>query len=524
MNSVMACPDRDTLQQLLLGQLPPPRGEQLAQHLEECPHCSTVVESLSAEDTLVEAIRAQATPGDGPETESVRRLIERLRQPEIAAVVMSSNDTPMSDTDESPPTDARLADMVSPSAVTNAMEGGEAFAFLSPPQEPGEIGRLGSYRVLKVLGSGGMGVVFQAEDVQLRRLVALKVMRPDVVGKAGARERFLREARAAAGLTHDHIVAIYQVGEENGVPFIAMQWLRGRSLEERLKQGGPVSIGEALRLGRQIALGLSAAHAAGLIHRDIKLDNLWLEARPNEPEALATEERVKILDFGLARPVEDDAHLTGSGTIVGTPSYLAPEQARGERVDDRCDLFSLGVVLYRLCTGQLPFQGDTTMAVLTALATESPRPACEVNPAVPAAAGQPGDAAAGKEPSGATGVGPRDRRMAPGHRATACAGPRRVTNGGSVRDNFGPRATPGQTATRTFASGIGTSPTNIGCDRRGANRAAAARGVLLRRDGGPLRQQSGAGGDRGGRSGDGSDGERRRGRLSAMPGGSASLR
>jgi eukaryotic-like serine/threonine-protein kinase len=252
----------------------------------------------------------------------------------------------------------------------------ESFDFLEPALEPGELGRLGSYRILKLLGSGGMGLVFLAEDMHLKRPVALKVMKPEMAGKPVARERFVREARAAATLEHEHIVTIYQVGEENDVPFIAMPLLKGHSLEERLQHGAMPSLDQVLRVGRQIARGLGAAHAAGLVHRDIKPANLWLV--PEEGG------RIKILDFGLARALAEESHLTQEGALVGTPAYLSPEQARGDRVDHRSDLFSLGVVLYRLSTGQLPFRGESTMAVLLALATQQAQPVQEVNPALPA--------------------------------------------------------------------------------------------------------------------------------------------
>ncbi len=267
----------------------------------------------------------------------------------------------------------------------------DAYAFLAPPQQPGELGRLGPYRILKVLGEGGMGLVFQAEDPQLKRLVALKVMKPALAASATARQRFLREAQAMAALEHDHIVTIHHVGEERGVPFLTMQLLRGETLDERLKEEGETpaesdgrQLGESLaspladvlRLGREIAEGLAAAHAQGLIHRDIKPANIWLEAGSG---------RVKILDFGLARAVEDDARLTQPGVITGTPTYMAPEQAAGETVDHRCDLFSLGCVLYRMETGQLPFPGATAVAVLRALAVEQPKSPRELNPAVPPA-------------------------------------------------------------------------------------------------------------------------------------------
>jgi hypothetical protein len=248
---------------------------------------------------------------------------------------------------------------------------------LAPPQAPDEIGRLGPYRVLRVLGVGGMGVVFHAEDVQVRRPVALKALLPALAADAAARERFLREARAAAAVKNDHVITIYEVSEDRGIPFLAMPLLQGETLEACLRRRRRLPVAEVLRVGREIAEGLAAAHARGVIHRDIKPGNVWLES--------AHAGRVKILDFGLARAPTDDARLTRSGAIVGTPAYMAPEQARSQSVDARSDLFSLGCVLYRCCTGELPFKGADTLAVLTALATETPRPVRQLNPEVPPA-------------------------------------------------------------------------------------------------------------------------------------------
>ncbi len=266
-----------------------------------------------------------------------------------------------------------------PTRPQPAVSAGAAAAFadlLAPPLLPGELGRLGPYRVLKLLGAGGMGLVFQAEDTQLKRSVALKVLKPDVAAGEGARRRFLREAQAAASLTHDHVITIYQVGEAGGIPFLAMPLLKGEPLEERLRRAGALPLPEVLRVGRETAEGLAAAHARGLIHRDIKPANLWLEAGTG---------RVKILDFGLARAAAEDAHLTQPGLVLGTPHYMAPEQAAGETVDHRADLFSLGCVLYRMSAGELPFQGANTIAVLRAVAIGQVRPLGEVNPALPPA-------------------------------------------------------------------------------------------------------------------------------------------
>jgi serine/threonine protein kinase len=248
--------------------------------------------------------------------------------------------------------------------------------FLQPAQAPDEVGRLGGYRILKVLGSGGMGVVYLAEDAQLQRLVALKVLLPTLAASPSARQRFLREARAAAGLRHDHVVAIYHVGEDRGLPFLTMELLEGESLEECLQRRGQLAAPEAVRVGRAVAEGLAAAHERGLIHRDIKPANVWLEKGRG---------RVKILDFGLARAAGDTSQLTQQGAVLGTPAYMAPEQARGESVDPRCDLFSLGCVLYRMTTGTAPFKGNDAISTLMAVCAEQPPPPRERNPEVPPA-------------------------------------------------------------------------------------------------------------------------------------------
>ncbi|MEX2174262.1 MAG: serine/threonine-protein kinase [Pirellulaceae bacterium] len=236
--------------------------------------------------------------------------------------------------------------------------------------------RLAQYKVLHKLGQGGMGWVLLAEDTHLNRRVALKVMRHQSASEKDARERFLREACAAAALKHDHIITIYQVGEDQGVPFLAMELLEGGTLQQRLEYPKPLTLAAAARIAREIALGLEAAHARGVVHRDIKPANIWLES----PKG-----RVKILDFGLARQCDVKSDLTQKGEIVGTPHYMAPEQARGKTVDARSDLFSLGCILYRMTTGRLPFAGDSLLATLTAIAVDMPQPVREINPQVPPA-------------------------------------------------------------------------------------------------------------------------------------------
>jgi hypothetical protein len=250
------------------------------------------------------------------------------------------------------------------------------YPFLAPPRSSGELGRLGRYRVLKELGRGGMGIVFAADDPALHRTVALKVLLPEAACKPNARERFLRETRAIAQLEHDHIIAVHEVNEDRGVPYLTMPLLRGLSLEDFLKKGRRLTLPQALRVGREVARALAAAHARGLVHRDIKPANLWLDA--------AKQGRVKVLDFGLARPAGGEDALTGLGAVVGTPAFMSPEQARGE-VDHRSDIYSLGAVLYRLLTGRLPVPGNTAYHILANLGTVAPKPVRELAPDVPAA-------------------------------------------------------------------------------------------------------------------------------------------
>jgi urea transport system substrate-binding protein len=247
------------------------------------------------------------------------------------------------------------------------------------PAEPlpaGEPTELAHYQILRLLGKGGMGKVYQAQDLKLQRIVALKVMHADITGLATARERFLREARAMAAVRNDHVVTIYEVGQADDVPYLAMEFLEGQTLEKWLAAHGPLAVKDIVRIGKEIATGLAAAQGRGLIHRDIKPANIWLEAPAG---------RVKILDFGLARPAQSTSGLTEIGDLIGTPNYMSPEQARGETVDGRSDLFSLGVVLYQLCVRHLPFRGKTVTAVLTALAVDQPPPVRRTNPEIPAA-------------------------------------------------------------------------------------------------------------------------------------------
>ena len=243
--------------------------------------------------------------------------------------------------------------------------------------------------MLKVLGTGGMGVVFKAEDPSLKRLVALKAMKPEYAEDPLAAKRFEREAEAVGAIKHDNIVTIYQVGKDGKIPYLAMELLAGEPLDDRLERERLLPPADVVRIGKAVAKGLVAAHKLGLIHRDIKPGNIWLEpageAIGDDGEAVQDAVRVKILDFGLARSAEPTEQLTATGVIVGTPEYMAPEQARGAKVDFRVDLWSLGVLLYRMSTGELPFKrkGKNLMSVLVAIAKEDPTQPVFLNSEIP---------------------------------------------------------------------------------------------------------------------------------------------
>jgi serine/threonine protein kinase len=358
------------------GIVPEIEARRLEEHLLTCSSCLGRFKDLQVEDPLVELIRGSASTVlsvaddsrvDGTDESRVDSLICRLQALQPSLLGQSGSQRGATGDD-----------------VVLGLES-ETLPFLASPHGPDEIGRLGSYRILRVLGAGGMGIVFEAQDVQLERHVALKVMKPHLTSNPRARARFLREAKAAAAITHDHIVPIFQVGEDRGVPFLAMAQLNGESLENRLKRARKLPIRELCRIAREAAEGLAAAHERGLIHRDIKPANVWLESASPKSPPDEVGGRVKILDFGLAQVGGENAQLTQTGTILGSPAYMAPEQIDGRPAEPRSDLFSLGCIIYRMATGQLPFQGHGVISVLWAVATKDPQPIRELNPTLPAA-------------------------------------------------------------------------------------------------------------------------------------------
>ena len=274
----------------------------------------------------------------------------------------------------------------------NALE--DATVLLKESQSESLIGsRIGPYLIRQQLGAGGMGEVYLAQDVRLGRKIALKLLDHSLVGDSRSHLRFLREARMASALDHQNICTIHEVGEEAGRPFIAMQFVEGETLREAI-EGRPINLDSLVSLSLQIAAALAAAHAQGIIHRDIKTGNIMVT--PNG--------QAKVLDFGLAKLLEQtgvqtDSHLTMTGLVMGTPASMSPEQARGERVDHRSDIFSFGVVMYEMATGSIPFSGRSQADVISAVLSRNQIPATELNKEMPLRLSAVIDRALAKEPS-----------------------------------------------------------------------------------------------------------------------------
>jgi len=246
-------------------------------------------------------------------------------------------------------------------------------SFLEPPSHPELLGRLGRYEIERVIGTGGMGIVLKAHDTELHRVVAIKILAAHLANSASARKRFAREAQAAAAVLHPNVIPIYNVESEGKLPYLVMQCVSGRSLQAKVDRYGMLPLTDTLRIAKQTAAGLAAAHDQGLVHRDVKPANILLEENVD---------RVILSDFGLARAV-DDASLTRTGVVAGTPHYMSPEQAQGVNIDTRSDQFSLGSVMYFMLTGRPPFRATGAMAVLHRICNEEHRSIEQINELVP---------------------------------------------------------------------------------------------------------------------------------------------
>jgi len=331
MNSTISCVEPPRLFEILTMPLQSAERQEFEGHLRTCARCQQLLWQVSSE-----AMRS-CTAGENTSDHAASPTLEK---PSLARIGPST----------------RLPE----------------HEYLDPCNTPGRLGRLAHYELLSVIGRGGMGTVFKAHDEALQRPVALKLMAPELAASDLSRQRFIREARAAAAVMNDHVVAIHAVDDQRRLPYLVMQYIEGQSLQDRLVEK-PLTVDEIIRISREMAEGMAAAHAKGLVHRDIKPANILLE-HPGD--------RVKITDFGLARAV-DDTSLSHSGAIIGTPLFMAPEQAQGEAVDHRADLFSLGVVMYAMCTGQSPFKANNTLAVLKRVCEDHPAPIHNVNTTIP---------------------------------------------------------------------------------------------------------------------------------------------
>jgi serine/threonine protein kinase len=331
MNSSTQTCDQLRLEQFLLGDLSGEAELELTVHLDECLTCRDHLERLAAEPTSWDE----------------------------AAGLLKTQDFDQG--------------VVVAGQTSKSLQVQQVLDSLAPTDDPMMLGRLGDHEVSGVVGVGAMGVVLKALDRSLDRIVAIKVLAPHLATSGSARKRFAREAKAAAAVLHPNVMAIHSVSNDESLPYLVMPYMRGASLQRRLDDEGPLPVSEVLRIGSQIAAGLAAAHSQGLVHRDIKPANILLE------EGV---ERVAITDFGLARAV-DDATMTRVGFIAGTPQFMSPEQARGDSVDQRSDLFSLGSVMYTMCAGRPPFRAETSYGVMRRITDTEPRPIREVNPEIP---------------------------------------------------------------------------------------------------------------------------------------------
>lgn len=313
----------------------------VADHLETCVECQQTLNTMAAEPDLW-------------------KLASKLNSDPLISMQGSTSRTDSLPIQTAPVAESGVEELSSKYSVE---------LLLDAPSHPEMMGRIGGYDIEREVGRGGMGVVFKAFDTELNRPLAIKVLSPRLAENGTARQRFAREARAAAAVLHPNVVAIYGVNSSHDMPYLVMPYVAGPSLQKLVDQHGPLEAKEIVRMAMQVAAGLSAAHSQGLVHRDIKPANILVEADVS---------RVLVTDFGLARAI-GDASMTQSGHFVGTPNYMSPEHALGKQVDARSDLFSLGSVMYFMATGHMPFRAETPLCVLNRISSDEPTPMRQLN-------------------------------------------------------------------------------------------------------------------------------------------------
>lgn len=360
LQSKMQCPTGIQWERFLCDDLDALTCESLEQHLTECHACGNYFkkEFDAQPDSLEISVAAAigvSRVGNSPDEVAEESPEQKDAENELVKSLIARI-TGLSHPHES---------SEQPLAQERAAE---VLWLLEPGREPHSLGCLAHYDLLEILGAGSSGVVFAARDQLLQRVVAIKILRPSL--GATAQARFLSEARAIASLVHENIVTIYEVGQDQGLAYFTMPWLPGETLEKRLQRVTFLPEHETRELTKQICTALDAAHQRQLVHRDIKPANIWLDSKNGQ---------YKLLDFGLARAAELDVTLTATGVLAGTPSYMSPEQARGEELDHRSDLFSLGCLMYRCMTGRLPFVGSGILATLQAIQHREPPAPSELN-------------------------------------------------------------------------------------------------------------------------------------------------
>lgn len=355
MNPTQPC-DSYELQDLLQDDCDLARQSEIEQHLENCEQCQSRLSRLAADDDFWNQTATQLSTVE--QIELPQRLTSRLNETSSFVVPTVLNETGQSNV----------------ASQSFAMES-DWTGILDAPSHPEMLGRIDQFEVDSKIGQGGMGIVLKGFDRELNRAVAIKVLAPYLASHGTARKRFAREAQAAAAVVHPNVVPIYSVNSSPTRPYIVMQLVPGNSLQTLIGENGPLEPKDIVRVSMQIAAGLAAAHNQGLIHRDVKPGNILIERDVS---------RVMITDFGLARAV-DDAGMTQTGWLAGTPHYMSPEQSKGDDLDPRSDLFSLGSLMYFLATGREPFRGDKPYAVIQRIINHQPTHPMELNAEIPGA-------------------------------------------------------------------------------------------------------------------------------------------